>query len=168
MPTASTLRELEERLRRLEAEAEVLRTLAAYAHAIDYGDESGWVDCFTPDGAFRVRDGSGAITREVVGHEALAAFIAQHTRAPDYAHRHLALNAVVELDGDRATSRSYLLVLVDQDAPTVRLFGRYVDRLVQGADGRWRFEERVAEVDSIQGPLARIGGARDPRHPVEP
>jgi hypothetical protein len=39
----------------LEAEREVLRALYRYGHAIDYGDEQEWVDCFLPNGVYDLR-----------------------------------------------------------------------------------------------------------------
>jgi hypothetical protein len=36
------------------------------------------------------------------------------------------------------------------DEPIVRVFGRYLDKLVRCPDGRWRFRERIAEVESMR------------------
>ena len=33
--------------------------------------------------------------------------------------------------------------------PFVRAFGRYLDQLVRDPDGRWRFVERIAEVEAV-------------------
>jgi hypothetical protein len=47
--------------------------------------------------------------------------------------------------------RSYLSVVMEHDdEPIVRVFGRYLDRLVRCPDGRWRFRERIAEVESMR------------------
>jgi hypothetical protein len=160
---------LEARCTEAEDRLMIAGVLSSYAHAIDYGDEVAWVSCFAADGAFRVRDRDGELTREIVGHDALAAFIATHTRAPGYWHKHFALQPSIDITGTTAVSSSYLLVLVDLDGgPQLRLFGRYEDRLTKEADGRWRFLERIATVESIEGPLSGIGELRDARHPVEP
>src|SRR5262249_35391909 len=46
---------VEDRLDALEAERAILDTLYRYGHTIDYGDEAGWVDCFTTDAVYDVR-----------------------------------------------------------------------------------------------------------------
>ena len=148
--------DLEARLELLEAERGVVRTLHRYAHAIDYGDEQGWVDCFTEDGVFDIRSRHPHQPKRVVsGRAELTAFIAGHTRAPDLWHKHLLVEPVVEVTGvDTATCRSYLVVVMEHaDEPTLRVFGRYCDRLVRGDDGRWRFRERIAEIESMRADL---------------
>src|SRR5258708_40095104 len=44
--------QLEARLERLENLESIRDSLHRYAHAIDYGRQSDWVDCFTKDGRF--------------------------------------------------------------------------------------------------------------------
>ena len=136
----------------LMAERAVLATLYRYGHSIDYGLEQDWLDCFAPAGAFDVRYRVGVKpSRRFEGRDALAGFLAAHSRAPDRWHKHLLFEPVITVDGDRATARSYFARL-DADAngaPFVRAFGRYLDELVKGSDGRWRFAERVAEVEAV-------------------
>ena len=131
-------------------ERAVLSTLYRYGHSIDYGLEEDWVDCFTSDGVFdvRLRLDEGRSHRHS-GRDALAAFVAQHTRAPDRYHKHLLVEPVIDVSGDHASVRSYFTRLdaADDGTPYIRAFGRYVDRMVKGPDGVWRFEERVAEVE---------------------
>lgn len=136
----------------LMAERAVLDTLYRYGHSIDYGHEEEWLDCFEPGGAFDVRYRVGAKwSRRYEGRSELAGFIAAHSRAPDRWHKHLLFEPLVTVDGDRATARSYFARLdADSDGtPFVRAFGRYLDELVRGPDGRWRFVERVAEVEAV-------------------
>ncbi len=154
--------QLAERLSRLEAERDVLATLYAYAHSIDYGDEEGWVDCFTDDGAFDIRSRVGHYgSRRVVGRDALGEFISSHTRAPELWHKHMIVEPVIRIDGDTATASTYLFVLMDHDnRPLVRVFGRYRDRLRRCDDGRWRFEERIAEIESMHAGLPPFVGGR--------
>jgi hypothetical protein len=58
--------------------------------------------------------------------------------------RHIDSNILIELDGDTATSRSYVTVL--QQTATLPLqpiaTGRYLDRF-ERVDGQWRFAERL-------------------------
>ncbi len=156
LPSVTTPREeLEARLDRLEAEREIVRTLHRYAHSIDYGDEEAWLDCFTEEGAFDIRSHAHQLKRLVSGRDELRAFIAGHTRAPERWHKHLLVEPLVDVTGpDTATCRSYLAVVMDhEDVPVLRVFGRYVDQLERGADGRWRFRERVAEIESMRADL---------------
>jgi ketosteroid isomerase-like protein len=144
--------DLEARVALLESERAVLKTLHRYGHAIDYGDEEAWVDCFTEDGVFDVRARlSHQPNRVVRGRDELRAFIERHTRAPELWHKHLLVEPLIEVDGDAATVVSYLAVVMEHDdEPLLRVFGRYRDRLVRCPDGRWRFRERIAEVESMR------------------
>jgi 3-phenylpropionate/cinnamic acid dioxygenase small subunit len=144
---------VEERLLALEARQAVVERLHRYAHAIDYGDEAAWLDCFVEGAVFDVRMRLG--TRPDVrceGRAQLAAFIAAHTRPPVAYHKHLLADPVVVLEDDwgRATCHSYF-VRVDAGEPRVArvvAMGRYVDRLVRDDDGAWRFQERSAELEN--------------------
>jgi hypothetical protein len=144
--------ELVSRLRALEAERDVLATLYRYGHALDYGAETDWADCFTATAHYEVREPGTAAAptvRSYDGRDELAAFAAAHTRAPERFHKHLVADPVIAVDGDRATVVSYFLRLDDVDGErVVYAFGRYLDELVRCADGRWRFAVRIAEVES--------------------
>jgi hypothetical protein len=142
------LETLAARVRLLEDEQAVLRRLHAYGHALDYGDEAGWADCFTEDGVFEVRTGA-TVDRRIAGRADLHAFAGRHTRAPDLWHKHVVLDPVIAIEGDRASSVSVQFQLLHHgDGPIVRSFGRYFDRLERGADGAWRIRERIAEMES--------------------
>jgi ketosteroid isomerase-like protein len=142
---------LERRLALLEDERAVLRTLHRYAHALDYGDEAAWIDLFTDDAVFDARGRNPSdVTRVTRGREALAEFAARFSWPPAGWHKHLVIEPLVDVSGDEATATSYLAVLRDEgDVPVLWVFGRYRDRLVRCADGRWRFTERIAEVESV-------------------
>jgi hypothetical protein len=144
---------VEERLSRLEDERAVLAALYRYAHAIDYGDDATWVDCFTEAGAFDLRrrpnfqPGAG---QRFEGRDELAAFIATHPNAPAVYTKHVVVEPIIAIDGDTATVVSYLFRLDEHDGePYVFVFGRYRDRMARGPDGVWRFEERVVEIESL-------------------
>ena len=147
--------DLEARVRLLEEERAITRTLDTYGQSIDYGDEDAWVDCFTEDGVFDVRSRhEHQLKRFISGRDELRRFISRHTRAPELWHKHLLIEPLITVDGDSATCVSYLAVVMEhQEEPVLRVFGRYRDRLVKGADGRWRFRERVAEIDSMRADL---------------
>jgi hypothetical protein len=131
-------------------ERAILRVLYSYCHAIDYGEEARWIGLFTPDGVFHVELPRGLAPIHCAGQQELAAFIKAHPRAPTALHKHLLLNPLIELHGDEARGASYFQLLMDIDGvPEVYCFGRYLDRLVR-AGGVWRFQERVAQVQSMR------------------
>jgi 3-phenylpropionate/cinnamic acid dioxygenase small subunit len=70
---------------------------------------------------------------------------------------HVVSNAIIEIDGDSATSRCYFYAPMGREAPEGGQFvitnaGRYLDRLIRTADG-WRIVERVCEQTLMQGAL---------------
>jgi hypothetical protein len=146
------LDELTRRLAALEAERGVLATLYQYGHALDYGAEADWVDCFAAAAHYEIRERGAATAgsvRSYDGRDELAAFAAGHTRAPERFHTHLVADPLIAVDGERATAVSYFLRLDDVDGErVVYAFGRYRDELLRCADGRWRFAVRIAEVES--------------------
>jgi ketosteroid isomerase-like protein len=139
---APELEELERRVRALEDERAILQTLYAYAHAIDYGDEPLFADCWTEDAVL-----DWPWREPIAGRDAILAAFRAHTHAPDVYHKHFMVEPRIDLDGDEATVQCLYSRLDRDDAqePYVRSFGRYVDRLVRCPDGRWRFAHRRAE-----------------------
>jgi ketosteroid isomerase-like protein len=136
---------VDERLQRLEDERAILSTLYTYGHAVDYGYEDEWVDCWTEDAVLHWPTRPGPLE----GREAIAGAFREHTHAPEKFHKHFLVEPRIRLDGDRATVESYYARLDQyEDGPKVRSFGRYRDVLVRCDDGRWRFEERRAENES--------------------
>lgn len=151
MTDREALDDLGARIRRLEDERAVLRTLHLYGHCIDRGREADYLDLWTEDAAFDARGRApGDVTRVVRGREALAEFAAHFSRPPVGWHQHQVLEPLVDVQGDTATATSYFTVLREEDgAPRVWVFGRYRDTLVRCPDGAWRFTLRVAEVESV-------------------
>jgi ketosteroid isomerase-like protein len=98
---------------------------------------------------------------DVRGRAALADFAARHTRRPEVFHQHLVVAPRVEVAGDDARCICNFLVLMRfEDAPRIRAFGRYEDELARGADGRWRFRHRHADIDGADASLPAIAFAR--------
>jgi SnoaL-like domain len=153
--------DVEARLNALEAErdaarerAAVLEALHAYSHCIDTGDEAGWVDCFTVDGAFEMRSAApGYPSRRVSGRSELEDFIAAHSGPPLVHHKHLYLMPDIAIEGTAATAIGYVVHLVEADGalPELQSFGRYFDALVKADDDRWRIAERVVDVEATSG-----------------
>jgi len=156
------------KVRRLEEERAILQTLHRYAHSIDYGREAAWLDCFTEDGAFDLhiqRDGETtgramgvgtphAKGTRIAGRAALEHFIGRHSRAPTTWHKHFMVEPLITLspEGEHAKVESYFVKLDEKAGDRVMsAFGRYIDDMVRSPDGRWRFRERIAEIESLWG-----------------
>jgi hypothetical protein len=153
---------LESRLKALEDERSILDTLHRYGHALDYGLEAEFVDCFTEDALWDVRPTRDSVRAELErngrlpahhqGRAALRQFAEAHTRPPERWHKHFVMDARIKVQGDEATAISYFM-RVDGDrvgsGAYIRTFGRYRDQLVRGSDDRWRFRERIAETDAF-------------------
>jgi hypothetical protein len=142
------------RLQVLEDERAILETLYQYGHAMDYGPDADFVDCFTPDGVWDVRmrkTPNGAFT--CAGHGEIAASLATQTsvRAPALYAKHLLIEPQIVVDGDDASVQSYFVRIEPQDAAPTQIVasGRYHDQLIRCDDGRWRLTERIAEIDDM-------------------
>jgi len=142
--------DLVKRLELLEDERAILQTLYRYGHCIDYGLEQEWVGLFTEDGIYEIRlRHPGSVIRKE-GSQALAQFIAEHTRAPARYHKHLLVEPLITLESNnQATVQSYFLRVDEGEGKLYILaFGRYQDRLVK-YNSRWLFKERICEVEAV-------------------
>ena len=150
MPTDA----LSERLQALEDERAILETLHQYGHSMDYGPDAEFVDCFTPDGLWDVRmrkspDGSF----QCRGHSEIETSLSGQSalRVPALYAKHLVMDPRIVVTGDEAAVQSYFLRVEPHDVgrPRIVASGRYLDHLVRCDDGRWRFTERIAEIDDM-------------------
>ena len=142
------------RLQVLEDERAILQTLYQYGHAMDYGPDADFIDCFMPLGVWDVRMRlipDGAFT--CAGHDEIAASLEMQTsvRAPALFAKHLLIEPRISLDGNEASVESYFVRIEPSDgAPTqIVASGRYLDHLIRCDDGRWRFTHRIAEIDDM-------------------
>ena len=161
MSDAERMARLEARLERLENLESIRDSLHRYAHAIDYGRQSDWVDCFTKNGRFVFKfppgkspypdpePADGAVFA-FQGSAALSDFIQGHSRAPQVYHKHLMIEPLIDLQGNTARVSSYFVLVLEMEdgSRDVFTFGRYLDVMQREPDGRWRFLERVAEVEA--------------------
>jgi uncharacterized protein (TIGR02246 family) len=128
----------------------IRRTLARYCMLCDDGRFEEWAELFTPDTRFHVM----GTTHE--GRDAARAFI-ERGQPPERRGKHVAINPLVLVDGDRA--RSWCdYVFVSRDGAVTNT-GRYHDELVRGADGRWRFSLREIV---FTGDAPQLTGQPDP------
>lgn len=136
------------RVQALEDKSAILDTLMQYGHALDYGDVDRLVDCFTEDAVRETHRPDGTVNRWE-GAAGTREFATTHTHAPDKYHKHLVLNAVVEVHGDTADVVSYMFRFDASagDKSFVWGMGRYVDEMQRGADGRWRILRRVTFIE---------------------
>ena len=142
------------RLQVLEDERAILATLYQYGHSMDYGPDADFVDCFTEDGVWDVRmrrSPNGAFACR--GRAEITASLETQTsaRAPALYAKHLLVEPRIVLEGDAASVESYFVRIEPRDAgPTLIVAsGRYLDQLIRCGDGRWRFTQRIAEIDDM-------------------
>lgn len=141
----------------VEDERAIRHTMDLYAHAMDYGEEEVWCDCFTEDALFLVNDAQKGFEEiyRVKGAERLAAYIAAYPRPPRVHAKHVCSQVLVRVEGETATAESFWVAINSEGGggrPNIMAFGRYRDRLMRCADGRWRFTERICETESANWP----------------
>jgi ketosteroid isomerase-like protein len=75
--------------------------------------------------------------------EGPVAILAAFKSRPARTTRHICANIRVDVDGDRATATSQILLFTGHEAPKV---GSYADQFTRTANG-WRFVERRGSLD---------------------
>jgi hypothetical protein len=156
----SELEQLRGRVAMLEDRELVREALYRYAHTAESGTDDEFLQCFTPDGVFDIHYGdypgpvpvyAGTRHEKGVRHEGaaqLAAYISgtPFRRAGTAQFRMLA-DPIIEIAGDEATARSYLIgVMPIGRIPEVLDLGRYHDRLRRVGPRDWRIAHRIVEV----------------------
>jgi 3-phenylpropionate/cinnamic acid dioxygenase small subunit len=122
--------------------------LHEYAARIDDGDFEG-VGALFAHGSVCGPDGSPLAT----GAEAVTALYETTTRRYEDGtprSHHVTTNVVVDVDGDRASARSYFTVLQATEGVSLQpiVAGRYEDEFGRGEDG-WAFRRRVMHLRLI-------------------
>ena len=137
----------------LLAEREIARALARLARAMDERDWDAARDVLALDATADLGRGKLSSPDEIV------AFIRQFLDKCGPT-QHLLGNLLVEVDGDRATSRCYVsdLHLGPQGSggPTFTSLGDYHDRW-ERRDGGWRLAHRIKHSHAFDGTLAVFG-----------
>jgi hypothetical protein len=123
------------RLQRLEDLHALQQLRARYCQYLDDGRWEQLAELFTEDGAF-----VGLSTAR--GRPELRTFFAGLQEGSLTSWWHFSSNETLDLDGDEATGETWLLQPCVVDGQSQLAAGRYTDRMVRGADGQWRFEER--------------------------
>ena len=145
------------RLRRLEDERAVAAASEAYGIALDTEALDDWLDLFTEDGRFAWRPSGGDARGrtsddgwlfDVRGRDALRRWaVDEGWMLPMGRENHVSRPPLItRIEGDEAEAVTWYVILRwRSERIDVISTGRYLDRLVRGADGRWRFRERLAE-----------------------
>jgi len=140
---------IEARLARLEDLEAIRRLLLDYRRHLDGKDFRAYADLFAAEGEFIA--GPGGEIR-ATGPQAIFELVdgMRGTLLTDAGGDdvHVAVNEVIELDGDRASATSTWVYLIrgEGDVPEVSKIGHYEDRLTR-EDGRWKFLQRTAPMD---------------------
>jgi hypothetical protein len=114
----------------------ILRTLAEYCQRCDDGNFDDLLALFAPDAVLAYGDA------QAIGLEELRAFFVERQGLVGRRGKHLTLNSVVDIEGNRAHALSDFLYLRMEDGVLTPVYtGRYRDDLVRG-DVRWCFTRR--------------------------
>jgi ketosteroid isomerase-like protein len=142
MPEDSVITPVPDALRGLADRHEILELSARYNRAADGTDVPALLDVFSDDAVVEMH--GGADGPAVFSGDSLAQLVAPY----EGQRVHLTTDAIVSLDGDRATHQSTLLLCTrSKKRGIAALFtGRYDDELVRTTAG-WRFSRRLVQVD---------------------
>jgi SnoaL-like protein len=126
----------------LEDKDAIRELMAQYCFHFDNGEFEDWLQLFTTDGAFDL-----GVRGRFAGRDSLRQFLKVIPLTNGLPMmRHCVMNSIVRVDGERATARSYVVVVQGGDVPGISVAGRYEDRLVKVA-GTWQFIERKVHFD---------------------
>jgi 3-phenylpropionate/cinnamic acid dioxygenase small subunit len=128
----------------------VAKVLYIYAERIDAGDFEGVGDLFA-EAVITFEESPGRVVRG--RHEARQMYEQFTRRYPDNGTphtRHMITNVIVDVDGERATSRSSFTVLQRTDSFPLQpvIVGRYRDELAKSG-GAWHFTSRHMLSDHV-------------------
>ena len=133
----------------LEDKDEIRELFYRYCYGTDNGNVEQWVAGFTEDCVW-----DGGPFGICKGKDAMRAFYANGVEQAR-TMRHLTLNTVIDVQGDRAHAVSYLALLQVAATGTNIIFtGCYDDSLVR-LDGRWRISARKLRPDFSEIRLPR-------------
>jgi len=135
------------------ASAQIHSLLSRLAHLADEGELSEYLDLFTPDAVWEMREAAptGAAAQRRVGRDDIAAGVVERRasgmQGPGTATRHVLTTVDVQVQSaDEARSVAYWMFFRDTDAvPQLTAMGRYDDVVRRTAEG-WRLAHRVIRV----------------------
>ncbi len=128
----------------LEEKDAIRDLLSRYCFHFDAGEFEQWLDLFTPDGVFDLGP-RGRIS----GQAGLRDFLKVLPLVDGLPMtRHCVTNIIINVEGDHATARSYVMVLGPGERVAIGVAGRYEDDIVKMA-GQWRFKLRKVHFDLL-------------------
>jgi 3-phenylpropionate/cinnamic acid dioxygenase small subunit len=135
-------------LQRIGDRLEIANLLARIAQFADSGDPDQYIACFTPDAVWDLTDATDLPmdVQTICGRDALLAGVHERRAAgiqgPGTHTRHDVSSVTVEVEGDRATARSYFRYYRGTDGtPSLAAMGVYTDVFVRGEAG-WQLHRR--------------------------
>jgi ketosteroid isomerase-like protein len=112
--------------------------------SVDNWDEAELYACFTEDGVLE----SPIVGGRFVGREGQRQFMSNGRKMGEGRKtRHLFTNLEVELNGDRANARAYLVVNSTKDGKTTIFGTGHYECQLRKIEGRWLFSDRKVFVD---------------------
>jgi hypothetical protein len=135
---------LEARVQKLEDESQIRYLIVEYGHLMDTGDRVGTLKLFTKDATWSGRIGTAKGAKAIL--EMWAKFLGNKPYDPkDVKSFYLMTNALIRLDGDRATAVSkWTLFAKSPDSKLyTQIAGHYDDVFVRDGD-QWKFQSRGA------------------------
>ncbi|RLA41869.1 MAG: hypothetical protein DRR06_06940 [Gammaproteobacteria bacterium] len=129
----------------LEDKEAIRDLLSAYCFHVDDGEYDEWAALFAEDATLE----AGALAT-CQGRAEIKAFIVAAVGGDVPARKHCTMNAMIQVNGDKATANSYIIVVRADDKGGIvnSLAGRYQDELVrQGGD--WKFQKRIICMDIL-------------------
>lgn len=118
---------------------EIKELNARYNFAVDERDNAAWAGCFTRDGVFHALLEGHTPT----GTQQLSDFVDIVNDAFGAMH-HLTTNEIIEITGDTATQKCYLLFFARKDGHLDGSICVYDDALTR-EDGAWKYSSRKVD-----------------------
>lgn len=149
-----------------EDRAAIENLMARYLFAMDFQDPEAYAATFTEDGIINYASGVARGRQELQNVVATMAGVVRESQQENrpgvrpIPGRHNITNIVIDIQGDRATSRSYWTHVGGDPEGKARVtsFGHYEDELVK-RNGEWLFTKRVIFNEFREG---REAGVLDP------
>ena len=128
-----------------EDRLEINDLFVRYVCALDEGDVDTVVGCFAEDGSL-----ASPVAGVHKGHAAIRAFAERFARyrASGAQLRHVVSNLRIDVAGDRAHAKCYLVVFLTRNGESKVIPPGHYDCELVREKGAWRFQHRVVAHDS--------------------
>jgi ketosteroid isomerase-like protein len=120
---------------------QITEVLNRHQMYIDLRDADGYADLYAEDGRYE-----SPFTSATGRAEIREMFIDLRDQGFTAGKRHMTGPAMIDVNGTRATARSWYWVAETEQAPAVYATGTYTDEL-QKIDGQWKIAHRVQTLD---------------------